>query len=126
MKRFGLQIGDVGVEFPSQEDRQKAIIDYTKGTTVRIYNSGIRFQPGKDAFSTYEREDKDILVHCAECSGIFSIDVCGKRNYPRKYSYAKDYEETGGYICDACFAKAQKAKELFDAKKLIENQTTGE
>lgn len=121
MKRYGLRVGNVGVEFPSREERQKALIDFTNGTSVVISNSGIRYSDGKDAFSTYERDDKEILVNCHECQGVFGIDACPSREYPKMESWQNKYSNITNHICDACFEVARKAKELFDAKQVVEN-----
>lgn len=119
MKRYGLRIGDVGVEFPSREERQKALVDFTGGACVKISDSGIRFSDGKDAFSTYERDDKEVLANCIKCQGVFGIDACPSREFPKKESWNKDFRDQTGSICDACFEVQRKAKELFDAKKVV-------
>lgn len=122
MKRYGLRIGNIGVEFPSLEERSKALLDFTKGTDVDIRDSGIKYKEGKGNFSVYERETKETIVTCCECNGEFGIDSCKKREYPRKYSYSNEWSTNEGYICDACLAKQIKDKEIFDAKKLIEKE----
>jgi hypothetical protein len=33
----------------------------------------------------------------------------------------QEYEVSNGFICDGCLAKATKEKEVFDAKKLLNN-----
>ncbi len=119
MKRYSLRIGNVGVEFPSREERQKALIAFTGGTCVGISDSGVRFIDGKDTFSTYERDDKEVLANCDECHGVFGVDACPSRQYPKKQTWNEKYEEKEANICDACFESQRKAKELFDAKKVV-------
>ena len=119
MKRYGLRIGDTGVEFPSREERQKAMIAFTIGTCTKISDYGIRFTDGKDAFSTYERDDKEILANCSVCNGVFGIETCGIRKYPNKPSYSETYSVEEQHICDACLANQSEAKKLFDAQAIV-------
>ena len=120
MKRYGFRIGDVGVEFVSRDERTKAIGIFTSGSTARISDSGIRFREDKGAFATYERDDKEVQVNCAVCSGIFGIEAAPQRGYPQEQSWSTDkWTTTEGHICDACFESKRKAKELFDAKKIV-------
>ena len=126
MKKYGLKIGDVGVEFSSVEERTKALTDFTKGVDVKISSTGIRYTDGEGTFSVYERDTKEILVTCIKCQGVFGIDVCGDREYPTKdYTWEKEYSSKNGYICDACLARQVKARDLFEAQKLV-NQAKGE
>lgn len=122
MKKYGLRIGNVGIEFPSIEERNKALTDFTKGCDVQISDSGLRFKDGKGSFSVYDRDTKEILTNCCICNGVFGIDTCGEREYPYKYSYSKNYDITTGYICDACLAKKIKDKQLFDAQQLLNKE----
>jgi hypothetical protein len=106
MKKYGLRIGEIGIEFSSIEERDKVLKDFTRGV-------------GEGAFSVYDRDTKEVLVTCSECIGIFGIDSCGKRTYPYKNTWENKYSDKDDYICDACLAKQIKAKEVFDAKKMI-------
>jgi len=126
MKRYGLQIGDRGVEFSSMEELQKAINTFTKGVCITISEGGIKYRDGKNTFSTYERDDKEVLATCYECKGIFSLEMAPKREYPIKYSYEKTFSTTTNHICEACFTQAKKTKELFDAQQLVAKATKGE
>jgi len=119
MKRYGLRIGDVGVEFPSRDERQKAMIAFTTGTCTRISDSGVRFVDDKGTFATYERDDKEVLVNCTKCTGVFGVDSCPTREYQEKNSWEKEFKAATGYICDACFEAQRKAKELFDAQMVV-------
>jgi hypothetical protein len=119
MKKYGLRIGEIGIEFSSIEERDKALKDFTRGVDVKIHSIGIRYTDGEGTFSVYDRDTKEILVTCSECIGIFGIDSCGKRTYPYKNSWEKEYLDKVDYICDACLAKQIKLKEVFDAKKVI-------
>ena len=120
MKRYGLRIGDVGVEFVSRDERQKAMINFTTGTCIKIKSSGIRYEDHEGAFSTYERNDEEILTNCYVCNGVFGVDTCPKRDYPNKYYGDEEYKDREDYICDGCLEAARKAKELFEAKKVVE------
>ena len=120
MKKYGLRIGDVGIEFPSIDDRQKALLAFTKGTDVKISNSGIKYRDGEGNFSVYDRDTKETLTTCGICSGVFSIDTCSEREYPHKHGWETKFGTETGFICEACFSKQLKSKELFDAKKLVE------
>jgi hypothetical protein len=120
MLKYGLRIGEVGIEFPSKDDRDKAIKAFTSGTDVMISESGIKYRTGKGNFSVYDRDTKDEITICRECNWDFFIATCFKRVYPYKNSWDKIYLETENYICADCYAQAVKAKEVFEAKKLIE------
>lgn len=124
MKRYGLRVGDVGVEFPSRDERQKAMIAFTSGTCAKICDEGVRFQDDKGTFSTYERDDKEVLVNCKVCKGVFGVDACSPREFPFKPSYSTQFTNETGHICDACFEAQRKAKELFDAKKVVDAATS--
>lgn len=122
MKRYGFRIGEVGIEFVSIEDRDKAIKDFTHGSVIRISESGIRYHDddrGK-AFSVYDRETSEIIAVCNECAVSFSIESCPKREYPKKNSWEKDFSSNEAHVCDACFAVAVRKKEVFDAKKIFD------
>lgn len=120
MKRYGFRIGDTGVEFVSRDERQKAIAVFTLGSTAKISDHGIRFGEDKGSFSTYERDDKEVLVNCASCHGVFGIESAPQRSYPQEQTWSTEKWTTSeGHICDACFESKRKAKELFDAKKIV-------
>ena len=120
--KYGFRIGNIGIEFISKEDRDKAIKIFTQGSDVSISDSGVKYSNGKGSFSVYDRDTNTTIVTCKVCKGEFSSESCTQRDYPEKYSWNKSYQEENGYICDACFAKKNKDKELFDAKKLIEEK----
>lgn len=122
MQKYGLRIGQIGIEFPSVEDRNKALQYFTKGSDVKINTSGIKFSSGEGSFSVYDRDTKEVLTICHECEGTFLQDTCHKREYPKKYSYGNSWESKNAFICDACYAKQLKAKEVADAKKTLEGQ----
>lgn len=124
MKKYGLRIGDIGIEFPSIDERQKALIDFTKGCDVKISDSGIVYKDGKGTFSVYERDTKEVIVVCCQCEGQFGIDSCPNREYPYKYYNSKDWSTSKGYICDSCLAKKKKEKEVEEAKKVLEGEQT--
>ena len=84
MKRYGLKIGDVGIEFPSREEREKALKAFTLGCDVKICVSGVKYRDGSGTFSVYERLSEEILVTCNGCKGVFGADVCPMRGYPHK------------------------------------------
>ena len=126
MKRYGLRIGNVGVEFPSLEECQKALLTFTKGTDVSINTgAGIKYKAGAGSFSTYERESSEIITTCYECKGEFSTEMCQQRTYPKKYSYGNSFSEETNWICDACLASAVKVKQVFDAQQLIAESKEG-
>lgn len=120
MKKYGLRIGKIGIEFLSVEERNKALSDFTKGTDVKINDLGIRYQDGEGSFSVYDRDTKEIVTNCCVCKGAFGIDTCGERNYPNKDSWEKKYAESTGYICDACLARKIKDKKIFEAKAIVD------
>lgn len=121
MKKYGLRIGNLGLEFSSIDERDKAIKDFTHGSDVVISNSGIVYSDGKGSFSVYDRDTKEITTVCDICKGLFSIETCNNRSYPRKYSYSNKYDMLEGFICDACYTKQLEAK-IFDAEQLIKSK----
>jgi hypothetical protein len=124
MKKYGLRIGDVGVEFSDLASRDKALRDFTQGSDVSISNTGVKYTDGNGAFSVYERDTNEILVTCCKCKGTFGIESCGEREYPILYSWQKDkpWNEATDYICDACLARANKEKKIYDAKKELSTE----
>ena len=125
MKKYGLRIGQIGVEFGDQQTREKALLAFTKGSCVTISeSSGRRYSDSSGAFSTYERDTEEQTMNCSSCRGSFSSEVCTQREVP-----AKDYsdkfkggdEKQPAYLCDACHAKWQKDFELFKAQQLIKD-----
>ena len=120
MRKYGLRISETGIEFSTREEREKAILTFTRGSTIRISTfCGIIYSESKDAFGTYERETNEIPVKCGECWEVFLIKTCPKREYPN-LSYSKTWTTSDGYICDACYAKKIRAKEIADTKKILE------
>lgn len=122
MKRYGLRIGDVGVEFASKDERDKALLCFTRGGTVRISScGGVRYkEEGDPSFGTYERESNEVLTNCEKCQGTFSSDACTEREYPNYESWRKRWETKTGFVCDGCFAKATKDAELAEARAKLE------
>lgn len=124
MKKYGLRIGDIGVEFSDVVSRDKALKDFTQGSDVKISSTGVRYTDGEGTFSVYERDTKEVLVTCSECTTILSVESCGKREYYKKdYSWAKELTAHDNYICDACKVRLEREKALFDAKKLVAENT---
>lgn len=124
MKRYGLRIGTTGIEFSSKDERDKALLCFTKGGTVKVNTSdGIRYEEeGDPAFGTYERESNEVLCNCEECKGTFSNETCSKRSYRRIYPWGtpKKTEDYSGWICDGCLAKITKDIEIFEAKQKLQ------
>ena len=118
MKRYGLRIGEIGVEFVSREERQKAIVLFTNGVCCKISETGIRYTDDKGAFGTYERDDKEVIVNCSACHGVFGMETCPDREHPY-LDWQKIWKTSTGYICDACFAEKNRQKQLADATALL-------
>lgn len=121
---YGLQIDDVGIEFPSREDRDKAILTFTRGSSVAISTyGGPRFKPAKGAFSTYERDPAQQQANCENCHGIFLAETCPQRTVPErgyKPNLWPEGETETRFLCDGCHARYLREKELHDAKKVVE------
>jgi hypothetical protein len=126
MKRFGLKIGSIGVEFPSREEREKALTAFVKGTDVEIFETGVKYRDGKGSFSVYERMTEETLVTCADCDGVIGIDSCPRGNFPHKDSWNGNYTTRERHLCDACSTFTQKAKKIFEAEQLIKNSKTND
>jgi len=112
----GFKIGTTGLEFSSLKDRTKAINDFVQGNTVKINSdsSGLLYSPqGDNSFGTYERDTDKQLAKCYECSGIFPVTQCSKRNYQYVYTYNKSISDREEYICNACLIKKQSEVKEF-------------
>jgi hypothetical protein len=129
MKVYGLRIGDVGIEFGDLQSREKALLTFTRGSTVKIVTSaGPRFRDHEGAFSTYERETNDQAMNCTECMSVFTSETCMKREVPEKrydgsvskYVYQDDGRMTDEILCDGCFAKKIREFEVFKAKQVMD------
>jgi len=125
MRIYGLRVGRTGVEFSSRDDREKAILTFTKGSTVTIEDcEGRRYRESeRGGFDTYERETNEQSMNCQVCKGVFSSDVCTKRTVPGKdYSGGfKDDKTEDRYLCDGCYAKWMDDKKVHDAKKVLQS-----
>jgi len=121
MKVYGLRIGSVGIEFPSRDDRDKAILTFTRGSSVEINNgSGPRYRPGEESFATYERDDSQQISNCEDCRGQFLTETCSSRTVPSKTWEGKfTGMDTTATLCDGCYAKRLREKEVADAKKTV-------
>jgi len=122
MRKYGFKIGTVGVEFPTIESRQKAIIAFTSSSTVNIFNKGVKYRDGTNSFSVYDRDTEFVMVTCEECEGEFSSDTAPKQPYEYRPIYANDYEEKTGHICAACLAAINKEREIFIAKAILSKE----
>jgi hypothetical protein len=123
MRAFGLKIGETGVEFSTQKDREQALLVFTKGSTVKIgTGSGPVYEGGATSFGTYERETNETLLRCEQCKAVHSSQSCVNREFPKKNSWDSDFKTEHGFICDGCFAAQTQAKAVFDAKKLLKTE----
>ena len=123
MKKYGLRIDATGLEFSSQQDREKALLKFTKCSCVEITDcAGARYSDSKGAFSTYERETEEQTTNCEQCRGQFSSETCTQRTVPyRNYDNEfQDKDKTDNkFLCDACNAKILKDFEIWKAKELL-------
>lgn len=123
MNKYGLRIGNIGVEFSDQQTREKALILFSKGNCFEVLDcEGPRFKDSKGAFSTYERENNEQLMNCSQCQGVFSSEACTKRNVPaRDWNNVFQVEGTDNkFLCDACNVKILKDFEVHKAKKALD------
>ena len=125
MNKYGLRIGDTGIEFGDRETREKALLAFTRGSCVKISDcAGQRYKDHSGAFSTYERNTEEQTMNCSKCSGTFSSETCTQRSVPETDWNGKfrgnDRMETK-FLCDACYTKLMKDFEVFKAKKVIES-----
>lgn len=121
MRRYGMRIGTTGVEFASKDERDKALLTFTKGSTVHVneYAGIIYKDEGDPAFGTYEREANEVLVRCEVCKGTFSHEGCHERGYRVKQNYRDHVTTEHGWICDGCHAVVTKDADLFEAKEKL-------
>jgi hypothetical protein len=128
MNIYGLRIGSVGLEFPSREDRDKAIVTFTHSSAVRVENSaGLRYRPGEKEFSTYERDNAVVQANCNKCKGVFTTETCQEREVPRKDWNGKfeDGDATATmWLCDGCYAQWMQDKKVHDAKATVAAAST--
>lgn len=126
MKVYGMRIGSNGVEFPSREDRDKAILTFTHGGSVKVSTlPGVRYSDGDKVFGTYERDTAIVEANCAKCYGVFSTETCQQREVPyRGYGgtdgeFEDDHKPETKWLCDGCYAQWMRDKEIHDAKKTL-------
>ena len=125
MNVYGLMIGSAGIEFPSREDRDKAIKVFTNGSSIEISEScGVRYKPSQKVFGTYERDTSQVMAKCSKCLGIFTNETCSERSVPAHKSYPKHEEFSDEmreeWLCDGCYAHRMQAKKVYDAQKTVE------
>ena len=124
MNRYGLRIGNVGVEFPDRQTREKAMLAFCNGSCVTVSDSaGIRYRPGKKTFSTYERDTNEQLMNCSKCDGVFSSEVCSERLVPEadwdgKFKSGNKTERKT--LCDGCMTKLLEDHKLWKARQIVE------
>lgn len=122
MKVYGLQIGSTGLEFGARDDREKAMLTFTRSTTVEVsMSAGLRYKKGTKSFATYERETEENTQNCQKCDGQFSSETCSVREVPKKDWTGKwvagEVQEVT--LCDGCYRTWLKDKKLAEAKALV-------
>ena len=118
-----MKIGEVGLEFVSREDREKALLTFTRSSTIKISNSGVRYREGSTPFGTYERDTCEVLFNCENCNGVFSSETCKVRKYQGlQYNWSKSLDDIEKTLCDGCFVTAKEEAEIFKAKKVLEGE----
>ena len=126
MQKYGLKIGKVGLEFTDKASRDKALTIMTNCATVAINDSdGIVYgKEGDLAFGVYDRDNKEVLVKCQVCDGIFSNITCSKREVPgTNWKGEIQIGETDHkYICDGCEAVLIKKLEVAKAKQVLNEE----
>jgi len=121
MRVFGMKIKDIGLEFSAREEREKALVTFIRASTVAISDLGIRFNDIEAPFGTYERETKEIQVHCTICRGVFDLGNCGMREY-QELDYNEKEVRRDNYICDGCLVAKDRATEVRKARAIIEGE----
>lgn len=123
MKRYGLRLDNVAIEFATKESRDKALLIFTNSSTVKVNKGeGPVYFDHEPIFGTYERETTEVLSRCYECDQIFPAETCRKRVYMGTDSWqGPDATPTRRthYICDGCFAAKEKAEKTRQAKELL-------
>lgn len=123
MQRFGFQIGSVGLEFTSRDEREKAMTLFTRAVCMKVStDAGPRFEPGAGTFSTYERDDKEQMMNCSSCKGVFSSGVCSNHTVQDKDWSGKFRDgdhPTEKCLCDGCHTKWKADWEVCKAQRVI-------
>jgi hypothetical protein len=122
MRVYGLRIADTGIEFSLRDERDKALLTFTKGSSVEIRTyAGPRYADGKGAFSTYERDTNQPVNNCEACSQPHAAECCPKRTTPAKdYSGKFTGKEVEIFICDGCHAARLQDFKVFQAQKVLQ------
>jgi hypothetical protein len=121
MKVYGFRIGACGIEFATREDREKALLAFTKGGCVAIQDfQGPKYTDSAAMFATYERMTEQPLNNCGQCRHTFAADACTDRTFPDKdYNGKFTEKDTHGYICDGCYAARIKDAEVAKARATL-------
>ena len=123
MKLYGLKIGSIGLEFPSRDDRNKAMVTFASSQASKIQEyAGPRYSPADKSFGTYEREEGQQLINCSKCSGVFTPETCGERTVPSRTNFPSGFDAEkmqDAWLCDGCYAQWMQDKKVWDAKQTI-------
>ncbi len=132
MKKYGLQIGKLGLEFSDKASRDKALLTFTNCSVVGVNTGeGVVYEDNGDgsAFSVYERETKESMHRCGICKGVFSHETCSSRAIPEmdysgglRLPDAINGDTQEKCVCDACEAKLKQKLELAKAEKVLADQ----
>lgn len=128
MKVYGLRIGTAGLEFGNRDEREKAMVTFTRSSVVEICGyEGPRYKEDQGkTFSTYERETEQNTQNCGKCNGQFSGETCGIRTVPKRDWQGKWQEGTEEKtLCDGCYTKWLEDKRLADARAVVDASKIG-
>jgi hypothetical protein len=125
MQKYGLRIGNIGLEFSDKQTRDKAIQVMTNCSAVSISTSGIRYEQNDGCFSVYDRDNTEVQVNCYDCKGVFANTTCSSRSAPKKDWNGKyDGSTENASLCDACLATREKQLKEWEAKKVLDNMNS--
>jgi len=127
MRKYGFRIGVIGLEFPSLQDRDKAIQTFTHCSVILISdNAGPRYAVDSNgSFSVYDRDTNEQTMNCSGCKCQFTSETCTQRSVPKRDWQGKFQEgdiKEWSYLCDGCFAKLMKEYEIYKAEKVLNHR----
>lgn len=125
--KYGVSIGDIGVEFDFIKDREKMLLILAKSNAVKINSvSGEEFTREKNSFGLYERDTTQKGVRCYTCNTVFYGEECRRIEYESPCSYSsKGFSEQTNYICDKCHDKYKEEVAEIKKNNLAEKEKLG-
>ena len=125
--RFGIRVGDVGIDFAFEKERQKLLELLSKASSVKINNSaGVVYKKCQVNFGIYERNMAIEGIRCNKCESVYYNGECRKQEYEYPYSYGDSgLSSTTDFICDKCLSSLKEQVAEIKRKNVEEKEKVG-